>query len=153
MIIRSRIGRAMRTAIGHALLHVALVLAGMTFMLPLFWVVSTSLKAPNVVFTVPMEWIPKELVWSNYVRMVTIDSWNGIPAIVVFFKNTMILATLATLGTLISSTLVAYSLSRLEWRGRNLVLTLTLAVMMLPGVVTMVPNFLIFRNLGWLDSF
>ena len=130
-----------RQFIEHVLLHVLLTLVGLTFMVPLFWVLSTSLKAPNRVFTYPIKWIPDPVVWSNYADMLEILKFSGQPA------------TLATIGTVISTAFVAYSFARLRWPERDLVFSLCLATMMLPGVVTLVPTFLIFRNLGWLDTF
>lgn len=144
---------ARRTRLEHALLHLVLAIAGVTFMVPLFWVLSTSLKAPNKVFTYPIKWIPDPVVWSNYADMFQILQFSGQPALIIFAKNTFLVATLATIGTVLSTAFVAYSFARLRWPERDLVFSLCLATMMLPGVVTLVPTFVIFRNLGWLDTF
>ncbi|NPV06591.1 MAG: carbohydrate ABC transporter permease [Anaerolineae bacterium] len=143
----------LKARLGHVLLHVVLIVTGFTFLVPLLWVVATSLKAPNQVFTYPIQWIPREPQWVNYSSMLTLLEIAGRPALLVFVKNTVIVATAAMLGTIFSSLLVGYSLARLRWPGRSLVFGLVLAVMMLPGVVTLVPLFLIFRDLGWLDTF
>jgi multiple sugar transport system permease protein len=137
----------------HALLHAVLVVAGLTFAVPLFWVLSTSLKPGSQVFTYPIQWIPAQPRWSNYVEAFQIIKIGGRSALVVFAQNSAIITIVATLGTVVSATLVAYSLSRLRWPGRDFVFTLVLGTMMLPGVVTLIPTFLIFRDLGWIDTF
>jgi multiple sugar transport system permease protein len=145
--------RSGRTRIGHLLLHIVLVLFGLTALTPLLWVMSTSLKLPGDVFTYPIEWIPDPVIWSNYPNLLTVLEFSGKPAIVLFAQNTFFIALLATLGTIFSSIFVAYSFARLRWPERDFVFSLALATMMLPGVVTLVPMFLIFRSLDWLDTF
>jgi ABC-type glycerol-3-phosphate transport system permease component len=133
--------------------------AGMTFLMPFFWVISTSLKVPNRVFEYPIRWIPTDPQWDNYIDMFTgfryggTEEAGGVPALLYFFRNTFFIATLATLGTICSSSVVAYGLTRLDWKGREIVFGLTLVTMMLPSVVTLVPTFIIFRHLQWIDTF
>lgn len=79
--------------------------------------------------------------------------FSGWPGIVLFFRNTFFISILATLGTLTSSILVAYSFARLQWPERNLLFSLSLATMMLPTVVILIPTFLLFRDLKWLNTF
>jgi multiple sugar transport system permease protein len=89
--------------------------------------------------------------WENYSEALAYlppDTLYGLT----FLKNTLILTLLTTIGTLLASSLVAYSFSRLQWPGKNLLFTLLLATMMVPGAVTLMPQFLIFRGLGWIDS-
>jgi multiple sugar transport system permease protein len=89
--------------------------------------------------------------WENYSEALAYlppDTLYGLT----FLKNTLILTLLTTIGTLLASSLVAYSFSRLQWPGKNLLFTLLLATMMVPGAVTLMPQFLIFRNLGWIDT-
>lgn len=139
--------------IGHALLHILLITLGITFMVPLLWVISTSFKSPPRVFTYPIQWIPNPIEWQNYPNLLTILRFSEQPAIVLFLRNTLFVSLLASAGTVISTVFVAYSFSRLRWPERNIVFSLSLATMMLPGVVTIVPTFLIFRELKWLDTF
>jgi multiple sugar transport system permease protein len=145
--------RGGRQFIGHLVLHAILIVLGIAFMVPLFWVISTSLKSPPRVFTYPIQWIPSPVVWENYPNLLTVLQFSGQPAILLFARNTLLVTFLAMGGTLISTIFVAYSFSRLRWPERDFVFGLSLATMMLPGVVTIVPTFLIFRNLGWLDTF
>jgi multiple sugar transport system permease protein len=126
--------------------HLMLVALGLFFFLPFYWLVTTSLKSDAEVFAMPPVWVPKELLWSNFVRAV-----HFVPFFV-YLKNTLVICILSVAGTLLSSSLVAYSLSRIEWPGRDGLFLGVLATMMLPGQVTMIPVFAIFRSLGWVDT-
>lgn len=151
-------GMALERELTHIALHVILIAAGITFLVPFFWVASTSLKVPGEVFTYPIKWIPRYPEWQNYttvfslVKIVT-PRGEDISAVPTWLRNTLVLIVMGTLGSLISSSLVAYGLTRIRWRGRSLVFALVLATMMLPGVVTLVPTFLLFRDLGWIDTY
>ncbi len=146
---KSRTGQI---TVRHLLLHALLMLLGMLYMVPLLWVLSTSFKAENKVFTFPIQWIPNPFIWQNYQQLLTLLEFSGIPAILFFFQNTLIVAIFSTMGTVLSSVLVAYSFSRLQWPERNFFFSMSLATMMLPGVVIIIPTFLLFRDLGWLDT-
>ena len=139
--------------ISHAALHIALLAVGAAFLLPLLWVLSTSLKSPSRIFAYPIKWIPDKVVWTNYPDAFDLLKIGNTPALVVFASNTMLVAVLATLGTVVSCAFVAYSFARLRWPERDFVFSACLATMMLPGVVTLIPTFLIYRNLGWIDTF
>ena len=145
-------GKSGRRTIGHALVHVVLVFLSFLFSVPLLWVISTSLKFQDRVFTHPIQWIPSPINWDNYSRLVTILDFGGVPGILFFTQNTLIIATMASLGTVLSSTFVAYSFARLRWPERDFFFSLSLATMMLPGIVIIIPIFLLFRDLGWLDT-
>ncbi len=127
-------------------LQVILTLLLISFLVPTLWMISASLKASTEIFSHPITWIPKTPQWRNYV-----DAFNAIP-LGRFATNTMIVVGLAVLGTVVSSVMVAYSFARLRWPGRNLFFALLLATMMLPEVVTLVPRFVIFKQLGWIDT-
>ena len=141
-----------RAAIGRAALILGLTTVGFTFLVPMLWVLTTSLKAPNEVFAHPIQWVPSDPQWDNYADVFSLITIGGRPGMMIFAANTLIIATLATLGTILSSSVVAYSLSRLRWKGRSIVFGLVLATMMLPQVITLIPLFLIFRQVGWIDT-
>jgi len=143
----SRRRRQWRTTVGHLLLHCFIILLGITFLMPLAWVVSTSLKLPGQVFVTPIEWIPTEPKWSNYP-----DVFARLP-FHLFIRNSFYITIMGTLGIVLSSLTVAFGLSRLRWPGRDLLFTVLLATMMLPGVVTMIPVFIIFKEIGWIGTF
>ncbi len=145
--------RARRHINGKTLIHLSLLALGFVFSIPVLWVVTTSFKGQGGIFTYPIEWIPTPIVWSNYPRLLEVLMFSGWPGIVLFFRNTFFISILATLGTLTSSILVAYSFARLQWPERNLLFSLSLATMMLPTVVILIPTFLLFRDLKWLNTF
>jgi multiple sugar transport system permease protein len=123
-----------------------LLVLGLFFFLPFYWLVITSLKSDTEVFAMPPVWVPKELLWGNFARAVTYVPFF------LFLKNTLVICGFSVVGTLLSSSLVAYSFSRIRWQGRDTLFVLVLATMMLPGQVTLIPVFAIFRTLGWVDT-
>ncbi|RIK37111.1 MAG: sugar ABC transporter ATP-binding protein [Chloroflexi bacterium] len=136
-----------RRWISKGLVHLAL-LAGVTLMfIPLAWTLSTSLKKPGEVFLFPPTFIPSEIVWRNYADAVT-----AIP----FFKylwNTATITGLTIVGKVMSVTLVAFAFARLRWWGRDTLFLIMLATLMLPTHVTLIPQFILFKNLGWINTF
>lgn len=144
---QGRVRKWLLNFLRHLLIHAALLPAALLFMLPFLWMVSTSLKPDTQFYAHPPVWIPSPFMWSNYP-----DAVNYI-TFFLYLRNTVTIAGLATLGALISSSLVAYSLARIPWPGRNLLFVLTVATLMLPFQVTLIPLFLVFRNLGWVNSF
>ena len=135
-----------REVLQHTLLHIVLILVGFTFLLPLIWIFSTSFKTAGQVFIIPVQWIPTNPQWYNFVEIFQILPLTA------FIRNTIIVTVLGTVGTVVSSLLVGYSLSRLRWRGRNYVFYLLVGTMMLPFVVTLIPTFILFKYLGLIDT-
>ncbi len=126
---------------------VLLVLAA-TFLLPFYWMVSSAVKTDTQVYTVPPVWFPVPQQWNNFW-----DAWTA-ENYWLFTYNTVVLYALpATFGTVLSSCMVAYSFSRLRWIGRDTLFVLVLATLMIPGWVRLVPLFIIFKQLGWLNTF
>lgn len=127
--------------------YLFLILFGCIFLFPFLWMLSTSLKSNLQLFKYPPVWVPKPLEWKNYVDAVTTISFFT------YLKNTLIVSICATLGVIISCPIVAYSLARINWRGRNVLFLITIAVMMIPGQVTMVPLFIVFTKLNMVGTF
>lgn len=124
-----------------------LIFLGTLFLIPFFWMVSTSLKPLAQILTWPPQWIPNPFVWSNYPRALTYFP---------FFKyllNTLYYGVTTVVGVLISSSLVAYGFSRIKWPGRDVMFFIMLATMMLPFQVLMIPLFILFRHIGWVGSY
>jgi ABC-type glycerol-3-phosphate transport system permease component len=124
-----------------------LVVLGFTFLVPLLWVLSTSLKRSAEVFIIPIQWIPSDPQWHNYVEVFQLLPFGQ------FIVNTAVISLAGTLGVIVSSLFVGYSLARLRWPGRGVIFIVLLATMMLPDIVLLVPTFILFRYLGWLDTF
>jgi len=139
--------RKVKGALSKTIVYILLIILGAFFAFPLVWLVSTSLKPPTQVFVFPPQWIPKPFKWDNYPVVVReMKFWEGL-------KNSGILAAGIVSGTLISCSLVAYSFARLEWPGRDFLFIVLLATMMVPFTVTMIPIYIVFMNLRWLNSF
>lgn len=143
----SQTKKRVRIFFKHLLIHLALIPAAFVFLLPFLWMLSTSLKPDTQFYSYPPIWIPNPFQWSNYPDAVNFISFF------LYLRNTVTIAVSATIGVLISSSLVAYSLARIPWAGRNVLFILTVATLMLPFQVTMIPLFLVFKNLGWINSF
>jgi len=138
--------RQMLDRAGLILLQILMTLILISFLVPTLWMVSASLKASTEIFQHPITWIPRDPQWSNYVRV-----FQVIP-LAKFAENTAIVVALSVLGTIISSVMVAYAFARIRWPGRDMFFSLLIATMMLPEVVTLIPRFLIFKQLGWIDT-
>ncbi|MCO5297020.1 MAG: carbohydrate ABC transporter permease [Fimbriimonadaceae bacterium] len=136
------------------LIHVVLVVLSILFLFPLIWMLSTSVKPIEETMQIPPTWIPKHWNWSSYVDAITYGSDKvGFIPFVIYARNTLLLAILGVAGTLFSNSVVAYAFSRLRWPGRDIAFAVTLATMMVPFPVLMVPIYELFRNLGWIGTF
>ena len=130
-----------------SLIYLILLSGGLLILVPLWWMISTSLKRPAEVFTFPPTFLPETLRWQNYV-----DIFEKAP-FGLYFLNTAYVVFIDMIGTLLSASMVGFAFARLRWRGRDIFFILTLATMMLPGAVTLIPRYLIFKELHWLDTF
>ncbi|MBV7330587.1 carbohydrate ABC transporter permease [Chloroflexi bacterium TSY] len=144
---RTLIGYRIQNLLNYTLIYAILIAGACVTLAPLAWMISTSLKKRSAVFRFPPEWIPDPVLWTNYPEALTLLPFGT------FFVNTVIITFLAVLGELVSSSVVAYSFARLRWKGRNLLFIIVLATMMLPRQVTLIPVFIIFRNLDWINTF
>jgi len=143
---QSGTSRSIWATVWLVVLQVFMTFLVISFLVPTFWMISSSLKVSTEVFAHPIVWLPKDPHWNNYVKAFAL-----LP-LMTFMTNTLIIVFFAVLGTVVSSALVAYSFARIQWPGRNFWFSLLLATMMLPDVVTLVPRFLIFKNLRWIDT-
>jgi multiple sugar transport system permease protein len=126
--------------------HVVLIALSATFLVPLIWLITSSLKTEAQILKFPPEWIPNPITIENYPKGLTfIPFWR-------YLLNTSTICAAAVLGTIISCSLVAYGLARLRWPGRNLLFYIIIGTMMLPFQVTMVPVFVMFARIGLVDT-
>ena len=139
-------GRLQRR-LGRGVVYLLVTALALLFALPLLWTVTTSLKAPGELYVFPPTFLPGELRFGNFPR-----AWNYVP-FGSFYLNTATIAVLGTLGAVLSSCLVAYGFARGRFPGRNALFYLVLSTLMLPSEVTIIPKFLIFKELGWLDTY
>nr|MDQ2999294.1 carbohydrate ABC transporter permease [Chloroflexota bacterium] len=129
--------------------HVLLIGVAALFVVPFFWLIITSLKPLNQVFTDPITWVPNPIQWGNYQKALTSPAFPFVR----LFGNTVFYAGMTTFGTVVSSCVVAYAFARMEFRGRNFLFGLTLATMMLPAIVTLIPTYVLFSSIGWIGSY
>ncbi len=127
--------------------HVVLFLLGLAFVAPFLWLVSTSLKTNDQIVQAEPAWIPRPATLQNY-----LNAFNTVP-LLEYGKNTLIVTIFSVCGALCSNTLAAYGFSRLQWRSREFFFILTLATLMLPFQVTMVPLFIMFSRLHWTNTY
>jgi ABC-type glycerol-3-phosphate transport system permease component len=125
--------------------YLLLTIGALTMIIPFLWMLSTALKDTGELFRYPPVWIPKPLVWGNFIEV-----FNTLP-FALFFLNSSKVALLGTLGTLISCSSGAYAFARLRFPGKETLFKLVLLTMMIPGQVTMIPVFIVMKYLGWYD--
>ena len=123
--------------------HFILIIVCLIFLVPVFAVISSALKSSAQIYSPEFSWIPDPITWSNFTEaMLRINFLDS-------FFNTMYIAVFNIFGVVLASSLAAYAFSALKWRFREPIFLLTLATIMLPDMVLMVPQFLLFKELGW----
>ncbi len=128
--------------------YAILIVLSASFILPLYWMAMSALKNVTQVFVIPPIWFPIPPRWSNYWEAWHVDAFS------LYALNTVLrYAIPVTIGTVLSNAVVAYGFSRIRWPGRDFVFSICLMTMMIPGQVTMVPLFIIFKRLGWVNSY
>ena len=130
----------------RALLHAGTLVLALFALFPFVWTVASSLKTPSELVLFPPPLLPYELQWKNYAEMTTvIPFWRWV-------YNSLFVTVLSTLGAVVSASLVAYSFARFRYPGRDAFFMLTLATIMLPVEVTIIPTYVLFFNLGWVNT-
>jgi multiple sugar transport system permease protein len=124
-----------------------LLLGAATMLVPLLWMLSTSLKGAGGVFEFPPTWFKRPLMWSNYQA-----AWQALP-FGRYYLNSLLVAGCVTAGQVITSTMAAYAFARLDFHGRDRLFFAYLATMMVPGAVTMIPVFILLRTMNWIDTY
>ena len=142
--VQIRISRIQR-AFQRTLLHVVVIAGAIIFAVPFIWMVRTSVMPAHQVWLYPPQWIPVEIVLDNF-------KMSGIP-FARWFLNSAIIATLSIVRAAGASSLVAFGFARVRFPGKELLFLVVLATMMVPGQVTMIPTYLLFNRLGWLDTY
>jgi multiple sugar transport system permease protein len=143
-----------RFPLGQFIVYVLLLLGGIAVLVPFLWMLSTSLKTPDQLFSGEVDFIPKPWAPQNYLEVWTM--LNAVQSNLTVWRvlgNTLFITILAMVGEIFSASLVAYGFARFRWRGRNLLFAIMLGTVMIPGIVTRVPAFLIWRELGLLNTF
>ena len=140
--------RRQRTVINF-ITYLLLALGAALVLVPFWWMVKTSLTAQTRLFEFPPQLFPDPVVWRNY-----IEAWNALPvSFTRFTANTIFITVLAMTAEIFTCSLVAYGFARFRFPGRNFLFILMLSTMMLPGVVTLVPTFILWRELKLIDTY
>ena len=130
--------------------HVLVTFGGFIMVYPLIWMVLSSFKPTDLVLPTSAQLIPTQWTLANYIQ-----GWKGFMGYTfsTFFANSFFISLLATFGTLLSSSLVAYALQRLHFRLKRLLFVLVLSTMMLPAQILMIPQFMWYRHLNWVGTY
>ena len=139
--------RRRRTSPLTALRYAALILSGATMLLPFLWMLTTSLKPPGAVLTIPPQILPRQLSLESYVAVA-----SAVPLLRIF-GNSLFVTLACVAGQLVTSALAAYAFARMRWRGRDTLFVLYLATLMVPQQVTITPLFILMQRLGWVDTY
>jgi multiple sugar transport system permease protein len=127
-------------------LLLSLIIFSIIFLFPLFWMAITALKTKADLLNVPPTLWPSSIIWTNFTRAFTALPFGH------FFLNSFVIVVLNTIGTVISSALIGYGFARYRAPGSNVLFVIVLATMALPGEVTLIPIFLLFKRLGWINT-
>jgi ABC-type glycerol-3-phosphate transport system permease component len=119
---------------------------GLVMVVPFLWLVSSSFKAANKIYVFPPQLIPDPFRWQNYVEV-----FSAVP-VLLYARNTLLIAIFATIGTVLSSIVAGYAFGRLRFKGRDFIFSALLATLMLPYVVIMIPVFVMFSKVGWVNT-
>ncbi len=127
--------------------YTMLIAVAALLILPLYWMISTALKSPRQMFELPPVWVPNPLEFNNFVQVFQEVPFGR------FLLNTIIIVALNILGELFAVTLVAYGFARIRFPGRSILFLLMLSTLMIPYHVTLVPRFILFAKLGWINTY
>jgi len=127
--------------------HTILILLGLVFSIPFMWLIATSLKSLNEISNSTLTLLPRHYHWDNYIRV-----FERIPY-VRFSLNTLYVTVMSVIGQIISSTLVAYSLTKIDWQGKKLIFPIVIATMLIPYQVTLIPLYIIFQKLHLVGTY
>jgi multiple sugar transport system permease protein len=139
--------RSVRRNTGRTAAVIVVLLGAIIVTFPIAWMLSTSLKTIEETQAIPIKWIPSSLQWSNFPTGLTVLPFA------LYFRNTAIITFTSLVGTVLSAALVGYGFARLRAPGRELLFLLVLSTLILPSQVTVIPKFILFAKLGWVNTF
>lgn len=136
----------MSKRIKKLIIYIILFGLGISFILPLLWMIRSSFMEIGQIFLLPPEWIPKPFTLENFVEATTMAPFG------LYALNTIIILVSSTFGAILTATLAAFGFSRVKWKGRDVIFLVILSSMMLPGAVTLIPQFIGWRTLGFYNT-
>ncbi len=141
---RSTTAKFLRTVLPHALL----IFLAVVFLVPFYWMIISSFKTKEIVFSNPIEWLPRRWVWENYPNAI---NYPGFPFLRYLWNSTFY-SVGVTIGIVLSCSMVGYAFARLRFPGRSLLFYVTIATLMIPWVVTFIPTFILFKEMDAVTS-
>jgi len=137
----------LRKALFKIVTYVVLLVLVLMVLLPFYWMVTTSFKPPGEVNVVPPKWIPSELHWQNYLK-----AWNAAP-FSRYFINSFFVSIMTTIGEVVTTILAAYAFAKMDFFGKRALFLGLLGLMMFPGQLRLIPNFMLASSIGWTDTY
>jgi multiple sugar transport system permease protein len=136
-----------RLDVKKSMVFLILLLGSIVLLTPLWWMISTSLKSPQEIMQYPPSFFPKGFQFSNY-----IEAWKT-GDFTRWSFNTLLIAVVSTIGNVLVNSFIAYGFAKVRFKGRNALFVLVLSTMLIPGFVTMVPQYVLFSKLGWVNTY
>jgi multiple sugar transport system permease protein len=133
--------------VSRMLIHLILLLGAVVMIIPLIWTLSTSLKTLQQIAVWPPEWIPNPVMWTNYIEV-----FNAAP-VALWLRNSLVIVFANVIGSVITCSFVAYGFARLEFPGREPLFLLLLSTLMMPYIVRLIPLFVLYNQIGWINTF
>jgi ABC-type glycerol-3-phosphate transport system permease component len=141
---RLRKQRRLRRILTESFFYLLMTALAVVFLAPLAWMITASLKVESQVMTTPPSFFPRDFQWENYREV-----WEVIPT---FLWNSVKLAFINVVGVVFVTSLAAYAFARMQFRGRDVAFSILLSTLMVPGIVTLIPLYIIYREIGWIDT-
>ena len=128
-------------------IHTVLLAGSLIMVIPLLWTLSTSLKTPQQIAIWPPEWIPNPVKWSNYIEVF------GAAPVTLWIRNSLVIVVANVFGSVVTCSLVAYGFARMRFPGRDALFILLLSTLMMPYIVRLIPLYVFYSQIGWLNTF
>jgi multiple sugar transport system permease protein len=144
---RVRWNRRIQGVVGQVIAHLLMIAFSLVFLIPLLWMVSTAFKTRPQTWLFPPEWIPNPVAWENFPRV-----FEVVPFLA-YVQNTLVIVGWNIIGAVFSTALVAFGFARLRFPGRNFLFILLIATLMIPYQVTLIPTFILYSLLGWINTY
>ena len=141
-------GQSTAQAVTRSVLtYVLLIAGGLILIIPFAWLISTSLKPPTEVYSFPIVWIPHPAVWDNYLQVFQQSPFAR------YLLNTAIITSIGVIASLTGSSIAAYTFARMEFRGKGVMFGVMLATLMVPIWTVLIPTYIFFEKIGWLNTY
>jgi multiple sugar transport system permease protein len=144
---QARTSPRFRRSLGVILTYTALIIAALAFATPVFWLITSSLKPDQEILLSPLSWLPHTWTWTNYTRALQYIPFGT------YILNTLYICVFNVAASCLACSFIAYGFSKIQWPARNALFIVMIATMTIPYPTTMIPEFLIFRKLGWINTF